>query len=128
MGNMIEIITVGLGGFVGAVCRYLISLIPLNEAFLFPIKTFMINIAGCIFIGLVTVCASMYDIENTNLILFLKAGVCGGFTTFSTFALETSTLIKSGHSITAFMYIFLSVLVGVVSVFSVQYCLDRFTI
>lgn len=122
---MVEILVVGFGGFVGAICRYLISLIPIGEAFLFPIKTFLINIIGCAFIGLLAVCASMHDIENTNLMLFLKVGVCGGFTTFSTFALETSELMKNGHSLTAFVYMLCSVLAGVLTVFAVQYWGNR---
>ena len=45
---MLNILSVGLGGFVGAVCRYLIGLIPINEITTFPIKTFVINVIGCI--------------------------------------------------------------------------------
>ena len=85
---MIEILAVGFGGFAGAVCRYLISLIPISETFLFPVKTFLINILGCLFIGSLAVYASTHNVGNTNFMLFLKVGVCGGFTTFSTSSSE----------------------------------------
>ena len=86
---MLNIIAVGLGGFVGAVSRYLISLISVTETFLFPIKTFSINIIGCIVIGIIAAAASRNPEINPQLLLFLKVGRCGGFTTFSTFARRT---------------------------------------
>lgn len=118
---MINIIAVGLGGFVGAVCRYLIGLMPMNEVTVFPIKTFIINIVGCIVIGLITVAATRNNTLNPQILLFLKVGVCGGFTTFSTFALETAELIKNGHSLVAFAYMLGSVLVGVGVIFAIEY-------
>ena len=51
---MLNILSVGLGGFIGAVCRYLIGLIPINETINFPIKTFAINVIGCVVIGIIT--------------------------------------------------------------------------
>ena len=110
---MFECLAVGLGGFVGAVCRYLIGLISVHETMLFPIKTFVINMIGCIVIGCIVVSVSKHVSWNPQVLLFMKVGVCGGFTTFSTFALETTDLIKGGHLGVAVSYILLSVLVGV---------------
>ncbi len=118
---MLNIIAVGLGGFVGAVCRYLIGLIQINEVTVFPIKTFMINIVGCIVIGLITVVATKNNTLNPQLLLFLKVGVCGGFTTFSTFALETAELMRSGNALIALVYMVGSVLVGVGVIFGIEY-------
>ncbi len=118
---MLNMIVVGLGGFVGAVCRYLIGLIPMNEVTVFPIKTFIINIVGCIVIGLITVTAAKSNTLNPQMLLFLKVGVCGGFTTFSTFALETAELIKNGNALVAFAYMLGSVLVGVGVIFAIEY-------
>ena len=120
MGN---IIAVGLGGFVGSVLRYAVSLIPVRETMLFPIKTFCINVAGCVAIALVTVLLARSG--QQRLVLFLKAGVCGGFTTFSTFALETAVLAKGGHSATVALYVVLSVVVGVCAVVATEFLCSR---
>ena len=73
--------------------------------------------AGCIAIAFVAMLASKGSIPNPKLVLFLKTGICGGFTTFSTFALESATLMKSGHPKVAFLYMLLSILVGVGAIF-----------
>lgn len=118
---MLNILAVGFGGFVGATLRYLIGLIPINEATVFPLKTFLINIVGCVAIGIISIAASKNHSLNPHLILFLKVGVCGGFTTFSTFALETTTLIKNGNALTALFYMLGSVCIGVGVIFAVEY-------
>ena len=118
---MLNIIAVGAGGFLGSTLRYLISLIPLDEPIIFPIKTFIINIVGCIVIGIIAVSASKNFEMNPQMLLFLKVGLCGGFTTFSTFALETADLMKAGHMGIAFFYAVLSVLVGITVIFLVEY-------
>lgn len=118
---MLNIIAVGAGGFLGAVFRYLIGLIPVSEAFVFPIKTFCINMIGCIAIGIIAAVMYKNFTVSPQMMLFMKVGLCGGFTTFSTFALETSNLIKGGHAAAAFLYVFLSVIVGVAVIFAVEY-------
>lgn len=118
---MLNILSVGLGGFVGAVCRYLIGLIPINEITTFPIKTFVINVIGCIVIGVITVAAARNTSLNPYMLLFLKVGLCGGFTTFSTFALESVDLMKNGNVMMSFLYVFGSVLVGIGVIFAVEY-------
>ena len=118
---MLNILSVGLGGFIGAVCRYLIGLIPINEITTFPIKTFAINVIGCIVIGVVTVMAAKNSSLSPHMLLFLKVGVCGGFTTFSTFALESADLIKNGNVMMSFLYVLGSVLVGIGVIFAVEY-------
>ena len=118
---MLNILSVGLGGFVGAVCRYLIGLIPINEITTFPIKTFVINVIGCIVIGVITVAAARNTFLNPYMLLFLKVGLCGGFTTFSTFALESVDLMKNGNVMISFLYVFGSVLIGIGVIFAVEY-------
>ena len=117
---MIECIVVGAGGFIGAVCRYLIGLIPLNEGGAFPIKTFLINIAGSFIIGVIAALALKNSALSPRAVLFLKVGICGGFTTFSSFALETGDLIKGGNIHTALLYAVFSSVVGVLAVFAGQ--------
>ena len=118
---MLKILAVGAGGFLGATLRYLISLIPVNETLAFPMKTFVINVIGCIVIGVIAITSTKNSSLSPYALLFLKVGLCGGFTTFSTFALETTELLKNGHGMIAFTYILLSVLVGVGVIFAVEY-------
>ena len=117
---VLNILAVGAGGFIGAVLRYLIGIIPVSENTVFPVKTFAINIIGCLAIGLITVLASKNSNIDQRWILFLKVGLCGGFTTFSTFALETTDLIKGGHTGVAFLYAILSMIVGCAVIFGAE--------
>ena len=112
-----NIIAVGMGGFIGAVLRYLIGLIPVKETMVFPVKTFCINIIGCLLIGLITVLASRNPEINPKWILFLKAGICGGFTTFSTFSLDTYNLFHNKDYATGGIYAVLSVVCCVFGIF-----------
>lgn len=105
---MINCIAVGLGGFVGAVLRYLLGLIPIARMSSFPFITLLINLVGSFAIGVISQLACDKGIDD-KLTLFLKVGVCGGFTTFSTFALESGNLFQSGKSVSAVVYIVLSV-------------------
>jgi CrcB protein len=104
---------VGVGGFFGSVCRYLCGLIPLAGSF--PLVTLMINFAGSMLIGVVTAAAGQWI--SPNLLLFLKTGVCGGFTTFSTFSLETFHLFGDGRPVLALLYAVLSLLLCLLGVF-----------
>lgn len=117
---MTECMIVGIGGFIGAVCRYLIGLIPLKEGCVFPIKTFLINAAGCFLIGMIAAFAMKANWLDPKVVLFLKVGICGGFTTFSSFALETEGLIRDGRMNTAVLYAVLSVVAGVIAVYAGQ--------
>lgn len=116
---MLKCVLVGAGGFIGAVLRYLIGLIPIKENDAFPFKTLFINVAGAFMIGIITALAERKNI-NPNLVLMLQVGVCGGFTTFSTFAYETSGLMKNGNTAQAVIYAVLSVVLCVLAVFAAQ--------
>lgn len=113
---MLNCLAVGLGGFIGAVIRYLIGLIPIKNPSSFPVNTFIINIAGAFAIGCIAYAMSKNQNIDSRLILFLKVGICGGFTTFSTFSLETAELIKSGSVLIAVIYVVLSVVIGAFAV------------
>ena len=101
----------GLGGFIGAVLRYLISLIPIKNPESFPINTI-----GAFAIGCIAFAVSKNENIDPKLLLFLRVGICGGFTTFSTFSLETAELIKGGSVLTAVIYVIFSIVVGVLAV------------
>lgn len=115
--KMLDCIVVGIGGFAGSVCRYLIGLIPVTGKSGFPVKTFLINIIGSFLIGLIAAAAAKNGSLNPRIILFLKVGICGGFTTFSSFALETGDLVKNGDVGIAVLYAVLSMVLGVAAVF-----------
>ena len=117
---MLNCLVVALGGGIGACLRYLIGLIPLKESFTFPVKTLFINLLGCFVIGLIAAIAAKTTSLSPRTVLFIKTGLCGGFTTFSTFALETETLLKIGHIGLAILYVALSVVVGVGLAFAGQ--------
>lgn len=121
---MLNCLFVGLGGFIGAVARYLISLIPIKNPESFPINTFLINIAGAFAIGCIAYAASKNENIDTKLLLFLKVGICGGFTTFSTFSLETVELIKGGSVATAIIYVIASVVLSVLVIIIPQSILN----
>lgn len=93
--SMIKCLCVGLGGAAGAMLRYLIGLVPVGASNGFPVKTLLINILGAFVIGVLAVLGEKHSLPPL-LVLTLKTGVCGGFTTFSTFALETSQLFQNG--------------------------------
>ncbi|UTY40495.1 fluoride efflux transporter CrcB [Allocoprobacillus halotolerans] len=103
---MDKFLWVGLGGALGAILRYSISLLPMKSSF--PILTFITNLIGAFIIGMVVGLFEKHYLSS-QLNLFLKTGVCGGFTTFSTFSLEALSLFENGKFILAILYIFMSV-------------------
>ena len=104
---------VGLGGAVGAMLRYAISLIPYKGGF--PLLTFVTNILGALLIGFIVGYASKRNVSD-SLMLFLKTGLCGGFTTFSTFSLEAYNLFVSESKILAVCYAVLSAVCCIIGV------------
>lgn len=106
-------IVVGLGGALGAMGRYSISLLPVKTSF--PWLTLITNLAGAFLIGcIVGISAEKAWPEKWT--LFWKTGVCGGFTTFSTFSLEAWNLLENGKTIQVGAYILLSVLLCLLGV------------
>ncbi len=114
---MLNCIAVGIGGFFGSIMRYLIGLIPMNNKTVFPMNTLLINIVGAFAIGAVIALFQRHGNGNEKLLLMLKVGLCGGFTTFSTFSYEALSLLESGKWITGVIYMFLSVLLCVGAVY-----------
>lgn len=121
---MVECMIVGAGGFIGAVCRYLIGLIPLEQGSVFPVKTFAINVLGSFVIGVIAALAAKDSWLDPQIVLFLQVGICGGFTTFSSFVLETADMLKSGSEATAVLYVSLSMVIGVAAVFAGQWAVN----
>lgn len=102
---MIGFMLVGLGGAAGAMLRYAVSLIPFKGTF--PLLTLLTNVCGAVLIGYIAGAAQEKGMSQ-SLVLLLKTGLCGGFTTFSTFSLEAYNLLEKGHLWQAGIYAFLS--------------------
>lgn len=112
-----QIFFVGLGGGVGSILRYLVSYFTAKYyAGTFPVATFFINVTGCLIIGILAGFFSSHFSFNDNLKLLLITGFCGGYTTFSTFALENLNLLQYNHTLIMLLYVFLSVILGIIAV------------
>lgn len=109
-------LAVGAGGFLGAVLRYGIGNLPVWGKSIFPFSTLLINLAGAFVIGLIAGYTMKHAGSHEYLVLFLKTGLCGGFTTFSTFSLETVQLYRNGHLWLAGGYAAVSLLLGLAAV------------
>ena len=114
---MMEILSVAVGGALGAVCRYLLgNFISRMSGSALPWGTFAINIIGCFCMGLLMTLIVERGLLPSVWRLFLCVGLLGGFTTFSSFSLEVLKLFESGRLNEAFAYLLCSILGGVLAV------------
>jgi CrcB protein len=114
--NIVNLVIIGIGGFMGAIARYSLALwIGQKWGRSFPLGTFLVNISGSFFIGLLMSLLTEKFIVNPQWRLLLIVGFLGSYTTFSTFEYETSMLIKDGEWFIALMNVLLSVFVGFIA-------------
>ena len=127
METAAKILSVAIGGAFGASARYLISISPLARLFVkFPFPTFFINITGSFLIGfLLVLLTDKFDFGD-NFRLALIVGFLGAFTTFSTFEMEIYELAREREFLSAFIYLFLSVLLGFAGVLSGVWLAKKF--
>lgn len=112
------LLLVGAGGFLGSVSRFLASrLIQSNLPSAFPFGTFFVNITGCLLIGIIYGFSDRSSLLTPGWKMFLAAGFCGGFTTFSTFANENLALLRDGNFFHFALYTGLSVFLGITATF-----------
>jgi len=117
MSDMKSILLVAFGGALGSVARYKLSGWVLHHTveWRFPLGTFVVNVVGCLIIGVLAGLAVKDDLFSNESRLLLFTGIIGGFTTFSAFGLETFYLLRRGEVLVAGSNIALSVLVGLLA-------------
>ena len=113
---MLAFLMVFIGGGLGSICRYGIARLLKAQAWDYPLATFIANAAACIILG-VLVGISLKSSMNSSTKLLLMTGFCGGFSTFSTFTLETYELLQAGNYFYALANIALSVIVCLFCIF-----------
>lgn len=106
-----NLLLVALGGAGGSVLRYLLSNINTS----FPWGTFAVNVLGSFLIGLLVGLMSK-GVFSPEMKLLLVTGFCGGFTTFSTFANESFSMMKAGDVLLTALYVGASVIIGILAV------------
>jgi len=115
---MTNLLAIFIGGGLGSICRYGISKLALKFTDInFPLGTFISNALSCIILAIAVIYFSGKVSGNMALKLFIITGFCGGFSTFSTFSLETFELLKQGNIAIALLNIAISVIVGVLLIF-----------
>jgi CrcB protein len=105
---------IAAGAIIGVCARFMVG--ELAARYLpatLPLGTLLVNLSGCLLIGIVQVIALELKAMRQELQLFLAVGVLGGFTTFSTFSVETVRLVQTGHAAQALCYQALSLIGGV---------------
>lgn len=107
--NSVTLFLVGIGGFAGSICRYLVTQISSQ---LFPYSTLIVNVTGCFCIGLLGGLAEAKHFFTPEIRALVFIGFLGGFTTYSTFGYEVITLCRSGQIPTAFINLILHMLIG----------------
>lgn len=111
--NLLTYLYVALGGALGALARYSLSLwISGKTQTLFPWGTFFVNITGSFLLGFIYIQSLNTLIISPNLRFFLAVGFLGAYTTFSTFSLESLAMINNGQVKLAFFNLFGSVSAG----------------
>ena len=113
-----KILLIGLGGFLGSVARYFVSRLNYQiDLFSIPIGTLLVNVAGSFVIGFLMGLSERTPILSYEWRLFLMVGLCGGFTTFSSFSNENLTLMHNGQYHSVFLYTGLSIFFGFLAVY-----------
>jgi len=113
-----HILLIGSGGFIGSVARYYVSKLNLIvDFFSIPLGTLLVNVSGSFILGFLTGIAVKSPVMTMELRLFLMVGICGGFTTFSTFTNENLSLLHNGQFLSVFLYTGLSILLGFLAVY-----------
>ena len=113
-----QLLLIGTGGFIGSVARYLVSRLGSHIEWLsIPVGTLVVNVAGSLLIGFLIGISEKSPILTVEWRMFLMVGLCGGFTTFSTFSGENLMLLKNGQVFPMLLYTGLSIFLGFTAVY-----------
>ena len=116
---MLKVIVVGVGGFLGATARYGLSgLVHRKVDTYFPVGTMVVNVTGCLVIGVLMSLIEDRQLFSLNTRLFLTSGLLGGFTTFSSFGYETIELFRAGSTRLAILNVMGNTIISLVAVFA----------
>jgi fluoride exporter len=116
---MRSLLYVGIGGGLGSILRYIIQVfVGRHVPLIFPLGTFLVNCSGCFLIGIFYSLASKYTTITPEWRLFLITGICGGFTTFSTYSYDGLMLLKQGSNFAFLFYMLGSVVLGLLATFA----------
>ncbi len=108
-----SLLLVGIGGAAGSMLRYTVGLVTGKlVTHPYPFATFAVNLAGCFIIGLLFGLTQRHPAFHTDWWLVLATGFCGGFTTFSSFALEGNVLLRNQQTGMMLLYTALSLVFG----------------
>ena len=125
MGNALA---VGVGGFFGSIARYLVGVI-ISRFFdepTFPFATFVVNIIGCLLIGLLGTLGENTELISPPMQLLLIVGFLGGFTTYSVFGYQTLRLMRDGHSLFALLNVAAHIVFGLGAVWLGEFLAKQF--
>lgn len=112
-----NLLLVGFGGFIGSIARYGVGLIFAKYfSQNFPYGTFTINLVGCLLMGFFYGIFQKESAPDTSWNLFLMVGICGGFTTFSSFSLESFELLRNSNYNEFFLYTIGSFVLGILAI------------
>jgi CrcB protein len=115
---MRNILSLAAGGAIGCVLRYVLTKSIQSKVIgAFPYGTLCVNIVGCLIIGILFGLAERANL-STGWRLFLATGICGSFTTFSAFSIESVAMMREGNFMLSFGYIILSIVFGLLATFA----------
>jgi fluoride exporter len=112
------LVAVALGGAIGSLARYFVASAVQSPAMPFPWGIFVVNVSGGFLMGIIVELSALKLNISPELRAFLTVGVLGGYTTFSTFSLDSALLIERGAWISAAAYMAGSAILSVLALFA----------
>ncbi|MGW0904603.1 fluoride efflux transporter CrcB [Streptomyces sp. NPDC002853] len=119
------VVVVAVGGAIGASARYGASLIWPTAPGTFPVTTLLVNVIGCAVMGVLMAVLTEMRAPHRLLRPFFGTGVLGGFTTFSTYAVDIERLVEGGHAGTGLAYLGLTLFAALAAVWSAAWATRR---